>query len=70
LLLRKKLRLKRQKLLEETKDQEKNESDCEDEHHYDYPEECKVLDIMKEKYYDAVQFFRDTDDSKQLKIAV
>lgn len=29
-----------------------------------YPEECRVLDIMKDKYYDAVQFFHDTDDKK------
>lgn len=71
LLLRKKLRLKRQKLLEESKDQEKNESEGEEEDKEEaYPEECKVLDIMKEKYYDAVQFFRDTEDQKQLKLAV
>ena len=35
-----------------------------------YPEECRVLDIMKDKYYDAVQFFHDTNDKKQLAIAV
>jgi len=25
---------------------------------------------MKDKYYDAVQFFHDTDDKKQLALAV
>lgn len=70
--LKKKLRLKKLKYLEETKgaDAEKNDSDSEREEELTYPEECRVLDIMKEKYYEAVQFFRDTDDKKQTALAV
>lgn len=73
LILKRKLKLKKQRYLEETKgivpDQEKNESDDEDID-LSYPEECRVLDIMKDKYYDAVQFFNDTEDKKQLGLAV
>lgn len=63
--------MKKLKYLEETKgivpDQEKNDSDNEDKNiDLTYPDECKVLDIMKEKYYEAVQFFNDTEDKKQL----
>jgi hypothetical protein len=36
----------------------------------EYPEECKVLDIMRDKYYDAIAFYCDTDDKKQMKLAV
>lgn len=65
---RHKLKLKKQKYLEETKgigaDQEKNDSDDDTAEDFSYPEECQVLDIMKEKYYDAVQFFNDTEDKK------
>ena len=59
--------------MEETKgenknavDEEKQDSDDEevDEKELTYPEECRVLDIMKDKYYDAVQFFHDTEDKK------
>ena len=35
-----------------------------------YPEECRVLDIMREKYIDAVRFFTDTNDKKQLALAI
>jgi hypothetical protein len=35
-----------------------------------YPEECKVLDIMQSKYYDAIQFFYDTEDKKQLSLSI
>jgi hypothetical protein len=35
-----------------------------DEDEFEYPEECKVLDIMKTKYVDAISFFYDTDDKK------
>ncbi len=35
-----------------------------------YPEECRVLDIMKEKYLEAVRFFNDTNDKKQLNLAI
>ena len=58
-------------MIEETKgvavDIEK-EDDNEEE--FVYPEECKVLDIMREKYHDAIQFMYDTEDKKQLGIAV
>ena len=43
-------------MIEENKgvavDIEKENSD--DEKEFVYPEECKVLDIMKEKYHDAI----------------
>lgn len=77
--LKRKIRLRRQKYMEETKgvrpsDQEMMDSDEETKEDEDkemvYPEECRVLDIMKDKYYDAVQFFHDTDDKKQLGLAV
>ena len=29
-----------------------------------YPEECRVLDIMRDKYLEAVRFFTDTNDKK------
>lgn len=45
-------------MLQESDDDEKEEDA------YTVPEECKVLGIMKEKYYDAVQFFHDTEDKK------
>ena len=54
-----------------TGDYEKAEgSEEEEESKLEYPEECKVLDIMKGKYYDAIQFFNDTEDKKQLELAV
>jgi hypothetical protein len=69
--LKRKLRLRKKKYMEETKgvsptDQEMQDSDEEnkEEETLTYPEECRVLDIMKEKYYDAVQFFHDTEDKK------
>lgn len=40
------------------------EKDSDDEKELEYPEECRVLDIMKDKYYDAIQFFNDTEDKK------
>ena len=30
----------------------------------EYPQECKTLDIMREKYADAFQFFYDTDNKE------
>lgn len=30
-----------------------------------YPEECRVLDIMRDKYHEAIRFFTDTNDKKQ-----
>ena len=35
-----------------------------------YPDECRVLDIMKQKYLEAVRFFSDTNDKHQLNIAI
>ncbi len=35
-----------------------------------YPEEGRVLDLMKDKYYDAVQFFNDTNDKTQCDLAI
>jgi hypothetical protein len=34
-----------------------------------YPEECRVLDIMRSKYHEAVRFFTDTNDKPQQKLA-
>ena len=63
LQLQEKVRRNRQKIMEETKGQQ-SEVNCEKEEELEYPEECKVLDIMKDKYYDAVAFYQDTDDKK------
>lgn len=47
-------------MLEESKGQANDEehhcggSDSEEELDMTYPDECKVLDIMRDKYYDAV----------------
>ena len=35
-----------------------------------YPEECRVLDIMRDKYHEAIRFFTDTNDKKQQQLAV
>lgn len=35
-----------------------------------YPEECRVLDIMRDKYHEAIRFFTDTNDKKQQMLAV
>lgn len=62
-------------MIEETKGKsvdvegEKEDSD-EEEPNLTCPEECRVLDIMKTKYYDAIQFFNDTNDKKQVGLAV
>lgn len=56
--------------MEETKGGNKENDSESEEEDFSYPEECRVLDIMKEKYYDAVQFFHDTDDKKQTALAV
>ena len=69
LLLKEKLKIKRQKYLEETKGKDAAELETgvdsdEEDANFTYPEECRVLDIMKDKYYDAIQFFNDTNDKK------
>ena len=35
-----------------------------------YPEECHVLDIMRDKYHEAIRFFTDTNDKVQQALAV
>lgn len=47
-----------------------DEQDSEDEKELEYPEECRILDIMKEKYIDAIAFFYETEDKKQLPLSV
>ena len=42
----------------------------EEEEELKYPDECRVLDIMNQKYYDAVAFFNDTQDKTQLPLAI
>lgn len=70
-LLKKKLKLKRRAMKEESKSRVAPEGeDSSEEEDMSYPEECRVLDIMKEKYHDAVQFFNDTQDKKQCELAV
>lgn len=49
---------------------ERDSDDEEMDKEIEYPEECKVLDIMQSKYYDAIQFFYDTEDKKQLALSV
>jgi hypothetical protein len=72
--LKDKLSKKKQKLLEERKETSiEPETFKEEEKELEYPEECRVLDIMKEKYYDAIEFFSNSEkeeDKKQLAIAV
>jgi hypothetical protein len=65
--------MRRLKKLEETGEEEEKGDEMEDEEENDdddeeidlpYPEECRVLDIMREKYHEAVRFFTDTNDKK------
>lgn len=71
MLLKKKLKLKRRAMMEETKGKVEPEGEeSSEEEDMSYPEECRVLDIMKEKYHDAVQFFNDTNDKKQCDLAI
>jgi hypothetical protein len=54
-LLKKKLKLKRKAMQEESKGKVEPEGEESDEEiDLTYPEECRVLDLMKDKYYDAV----------------
>jgi len=56
--------MKEQKLKEEGKEISP-EREIEDEmREFIYPDECKTLDIMKEKYYQAIQFFHDTENKE------
>jgi hypothetical protein len=81
-ILKKKLRLKRINLRQQEEekkgiinknsdDTERNDNDSDNEEvDMTYPDECRVLDIMKEKYYEAVLFFNDVNDKTQSKLAV
>lgn len=52
-----------QKRLEENKETLINTEKLEsDDNYIEYPEECKVLDIMRNKYYDVISFYYDTED--------
>lgn len=59
---------------EEEKGGDNDEEECEDEEDDEidlpYPEECRVLDIMRDKYHEAVRFFTDTNDKKQSALAI
>lgn len=44
---------------------EPNLHELEEDLELPYPEECRVLDIMKVKYEEAIRFFTDTNDKKQ-----
>ena len=61
---------------EEEKGEDPEEVDDEDSQEDDeeidlpYPEECRVLDIMRDKYQEAVRFFTDTNDKKQSALAI
>ena len=51
-------------------DEEDCENDEEEAIDLPYPEECRVLDIMRDKYHEAVRFFTDTNDKKQSALAI
>ena len=59
----------RQRLLEESKEAA-IPTQAEEEELNEYPEECKIIDIMRNKYYDVISFYYDTDDKKQIMLAV
>jgi hypothetical protein len=65
--------MRKQKDSEDEGEEEKGESeesDIEKELDLPYPEECRVLDIMREKYHEAVRFFTDTNDKAQSALAI
>ena len=49
---------------------EESSPEEEDDISLPYPEECRVLDIMNQKYHEAVRFFTDTNDKKQSELSV
>jgi hypothetical protein len=63
------MKIKKQKMLEESKMKVSDIQQEEEEEALVYPEECRVLDIMRDKYYEAISFFNDTD-KKQLPTAI
>ena len=68
------MRRRRQKQLEEEKNVEVNvEPEDKEEENLKYPDECRVMDIMKDKYIDAIAFFDQSTaekDKDQVYIAV
>ena len=76
LQLKERVRLRKKAMMEEEKAAGANsakiemERDSEDEDVLEYPDECRVLDIMRGKYFDAIQFFYDSEDKKQLPLAI
>jgi len=68
-------RMKDREEKEEEEDKEDPQETSEDDQEVDeidlpYPEECRVLDIMRDKYHEAVRFFTDTNDKKQQVLAI
>ncbi len=57
-------------MLEENKETEIVQPEEGEEEELAYPDECHVIDIMRQKYFDAIAFFYDTNDKKQLNLAV
>lgn len=52
--IKKKIQKRKQQMMEESKGVAVDIEKEEEEKEFEYPEECKVLDIMKEKYHDAI----------------
>jgi len=48
--------------LEDPEPSSADDDDDDDDLDLPYPEECRVLDIMKDKYLEAIRFFTDTND--------
>ena len=59
-------------MLEEEKQVEVNieTREKEEEEELKYPDECRVMDIMKDKYQDAIAFFENATDKDQVYLAV
>jgi hypothetical protein len=49
---------------------EESSPEEEDDISLPYPEECRVLNIMNQKYLEAVRFFTGTNDKKQSELSV
>lgn len=63
-------RLQEEGLMDEQEEEKVPAKQEEPEPELKYPEECRVLDIMRQKYHEAVRFFTDTNDKQQQIIAV
>ena len=53
-----------EKGMDGSEEEEEEEDEEFEEEDLPYPEECRVLDIMRDKYHEAVRFFTDTNDKK------